>query len=101
VFALPWQRREGRGNDRLGCWGVEGCARYPSNQVDLNDNFTVLGNEGVLIMLYNEGCQELSRLHDLAASHNAVVLEDVPKDVWKLAVTLVFKAKPNAHSMCA
>jgi hypothetical protein len=36
-------------------------------------------------MLNGEGCQELNRLHDHAASHNVVVLEDVLEDVHKLA----------------
>jgi hypothetical protein len=30
----------------------------------LNDNFTVLGIEGILSMLNHEGYQELGRLHD-------------------------------------
>jgi hypothetical protein len=47
----------------------------------LNDNFAILGIKGVLNMLNDEGCQELYRLHDLAASHDATVLEDVPEDV--------------------
>jgi hypothetical protein len=51
----------------------------------LNDNFTILGIEGVLSMLNGEGCRELSQLHDLAASHDVAVLEDVPEDVRKLA----------------
>jgi hypothetical protein len=32
-------------------------------------------------MLKGKGCQELSQLRDLAASHDATVLEDVPVDV--------------------
>jgi hypothetical protein len=51
----------------------------------LNDNFAILGIEGILNMLNDEGCQELGRLHDLATSHDADVLEDVPEDVQKLA----------------
>jgi hypothetical protein len=35
-------------------------------------------------MLNGEGCQELSRLHNLAGSHDDVVLEDVLEDVHKL-----------------
>jgi hypothetical protein len=50
----------------------------------LNDNFAVLGIEGVLTMLNDKGCQELGQLHDLAASHDAAVLQDVPEDVRKL-----------------
>jgi hypothetical protein len=51
----------------------------------LNDNFVVLGIEGVLSMLNGEGCQELGQLHDLAGSCDATVLEDVLEDVHKLA----------------
>jgi hypothetical protein len=40
----------------------------------LNDNFVVLDIEGVLNMLSNEGFQELSRLHELAASLDTSVL---------------------------
>jgi hypothetical protein len=36
-------------------------------------------------MLNGEGCQELGRLHDLAGSHDVVILEDVLEDVRKLA----------------
>jgi hypothetical protein len=36
-------------------------------------------------MLSNEGCQELGHLRELAASHDASVLQDVPDDVRKLA----------------
>jgi hypothetical protein len=47
----------------------------------LNDNFTVLAVEGVLNMLNNEGCHELGRLRELAASSDASVLQDVPENV--------------------
>jgi hypothetical protein len=55
----------------------------------LNDNFVVLDIESVLNMLHSEECQELSRLHGLAASRDAVVLENVPKDVCKQAGRIV------------
>jgi hypothetical protein len=48
-----------------------------------------LGIEGVLNMLKGKGCQELSQLRDLAASHDATVLEDVPVDVHMLAGWIV------------
>jgi hypothetical protein len=51
----------------------------------LNDNFTVLGIEGILSMLNHEGYQELGRLHDQAGSKDASVLEKVAEDVHKLA----------------
>jgi hypothetical protein len=40
----------------------------------LNDNFVVLAIEGILNMLNNEGCQELSCLRRLAASSDASVM---------------------------
>jgi hypothetical protein len=40
-------------------------------------------------MLNGEGCQELGRLHDLAGSSDALVLEEVPEDVHKLAGQIV------------
>jgi hypothetical protein len=51
----------------------------------LKDNFAVLGIEGVLNMMNGKGCQELGRLHDLATSRDAAMLEGVPEDVHKLA----------------
>jgi hypothetical protein len=50
----------------------------------LNNNFIILGIEGILNMLNGEGCQELGQLCDLATSRDAVVLEDVPEDMYKL-----------------
>jgi hypothetical protein len=48
-------------------------------------------------MLHGEGCQELNRLHELVASCDAVVLENVPKDVHMLALWIVRRWwKPNA-----
>jgi hypothetical protein len=57
----------------------------------LNDNFTILGIEGVLNMLNSKGCQELGQLHDLAASCNDAALEDVPEDMHKLAGRIVWR----------
>jgi hypothetical protein len=51
----------------------------------LNDNFIILAIEGILNMLNNEGCQELGYLHELAASSNASIVQDVPDNVQKLA----------------
>jgi hypothetical protein len=50
----------------------------------LNNNFTILGIEGVLNMLNGEGCQELNQLRNLAASRDAAILEGIPMDVHKL-----------------
>jgi hypothetical protein len=76
---------------------VAGEVKTVSDTVwQLNDNFVVLGIEGVLNMLNDEGYQELGRLCDLAASHDAVVLQDVPKDVRKLTGQIVQKGwKPH------
>jgi hypothetical protein len=57
----------------------------------LNDNFILLGIEGVLSMLNGKGCQELGQLRDLASSRGVAVLEDVPDDVHKLAGQIVRK----------
>jgi hypothetical protein len=57
----------------------------------LNNNFAILGIEGVLSMLNGEGCQELGRLRDLAGSRDTAVLEDVPDDVHKLAGRIMHK----------
>jgi hypothetical protein len=39
----------------------------------------------------DEGCQELGRLHDLATSHDATVLEDVPEDMHKLVGWIMWR----------
>jgi hypothetical protein len=51
----------------------------------LNDNFTILGIEGVLSMLNGKGVQELGQLRDLAGSSDASILQQVREDVHKLA----------------
>jgi hypothetical protein len=55
----------------------------------LNDNFVVLAIEGILNMLCSTGCQELSRLHELAASSDAFITDDVPTEVQKVVGCLV------------
>jgi hypothetical protein len=57
----------------------------------LNDNFAILGNEGNLNMMNGEGCQELGRLHDLATSRDAAVLEDVLEDMHNLARWIMWR----------
>jgi hypothetical protein len=42
-------------------------------------------------MLNDEGCKKLSWLRDLAGCRDAVVLEDVPENVHKLAGQIVRK----------
>jgi hypothetical protein len=51
----------------------------------LNNNFVILSIEGVMNMLNDTGCQELSHLRGLAASSNASVVQNVPNDVRRLA----------------
>jgi hypothetical protein len=65
-------------------WVIEEVKAVPDIVWRLNDNFAILGIEGVLNMLNGEGCQELGRLHDLASSHDVAVLEDVLEDVHKM-----------------
>jgi hypothetical protein len=55
----------------------------------LNDNFVIVGIEGVLNMLNGRGCQELDRLRDLATSHGTSALEDAPDGLHKLAWQIV------------
>jgi hypothetical protein len=65
---------------------VVGEVKMVSNTVwQLNDNFAMLAVEGILNMLNNKGCQELGRLHELATSSDAAVLQNVSEDVRKLA----------------
>jgi hypothetical protein len=47
------------------------------------DNFLVLAIEGILNMLHSSSCQELPALHELAASSDAFVVENVPAEVQK------------------
>jgi hypothetical protein len=65
-------------------WVVGEVKAVPDTVWRLNDNFTILGIEGVLNMLNGKGCQGLNRLHNLAASCDTDVLEDVPEDVHRL-----------------
>jgi hypothetical protein len=43
-----------------------------------------LAIEGILNMLNNEGCQELSRHYGLTTSSDASTVQDVPDDMRKL-----------------
>jgi hypothetical protein len=69
---------------------VVGKVRSVSDTVwQQNDNFVVLAIEGVLNMLNDAGCQELSQLHRLATSNDASVIENIPSAVRKLVRRLV------------
>jgi hypothetical protein len=57
----------------------------------LNANFIILGIEGILNMLNGEACQKLNWLHDMVAFCDAAALEDVPKDVHRLAGEIVWR----------
>jgi hypothetical protein len=46
-------------------WVVGEVKAVPNTVWRHNDNFTVLGTEGILNMLNGEGCEELNRLRDL------------------------------------
>jgi hypothetical protein len=51
----------------------------------MNNNFVVLGIEGVLNLLHSSSCQELTRLRELMVSSNAFIVENVPVVVQKVA----------------
>jgi hypothetical protein len=53
-------------------WVVGEVKAVPDTVWRLNDNFAVLGIEGVLSMLNGEGCQELGWLCDLAGSRDGL-----------------------------
>jgi hypothetical protein len=55
-------------------WVAREVRTVPIIVWQLNDNFVFLTIEGVLNMLNNEGCQELSRLRELATSQDASIL---------------------------
>jgi hypothetical protein len=57
-----------------------------------------LAIEGVLNILNNEGCQELSHLLRLAASSDASITHDVPDDMQKQGAN---RAKVVEHSWAA
>jgi hypothetical protein len=80
---LPFPN-QGTEVDEMIDWVVEEVKAVPDTVWRLNDNFTVLGIEGVLNMLNGEGCQELGWLHDLAGSSDTSVLEEVLEHVHKL-----------------
>jgi hypothetical protein len=87
---LPFPVRNAKVKDLIDLVGEE--VKAMSGTVwQLNDNFIVLAIEGVLNMLNGASCQELSWLHELAASSDVSVIENVPADVRKLAVHLVRK----------
>jgi hypothetical protein len=65
-------------------WVVGEVKAVPDTAWQLNDNFTILGIEGVLSILNGEVYQEFGRLHDLAGSRDTVVLEDILEDVHKM-----------------
>jgi hypothetical protein len=54
-------------------WVAEEVKTASDTVWQLNDNFTILGVEGVLYMLNNDGCKELGHLHELATSNDAVI----------------------------
>jgi hypothetical protein len=50
-------------------------------------------------MLNGEGCQELDWLHDLVGSNDALVLEEVPEDMHKLAGWKPHGLPKDLHSL--
>jgi hypothetical protein len=65
-------------------WLAKEVKDVPDTVWRLNDNFVVLGIEGVLNMLNGEGCQELTWLRDLAISCDTAMLEDVTGLAWQI-----------------
>jgi hypothetical protein len=57
----------------------------------LNDNFVVLDIEGVLNMLHSLDCKEFSGLHQLAASSDASIIENILAEVQKIVSRLVHR----------
>jgi hypothetical protein len=90
VQCLPFPDKGAKVEEMID-WVVGEVKAVPDIVWRLNDNFTVLGIEGVLSMLHGEGFQELGRLRDLAGSSDASVLEEVPEDVRKLARRIVWR----------
>jgi hypothetical protein len=88
VQCLPFPDKGAKVEEMID-WVVREVKAVPDTVWRLNDNFHILGIEGVLNMLNDEGCQEFNRLRDLAASHDGGVLEDVPEDVHRLVGSIV------------
>jgi hypothetical protein len=77
---LPFLAKSVKVEDFLD-WVIKEVKTVPDTIWQLNDNFIVFTIERVLNMLNNEGCQELSRLHGLATSRDASVMQDVPDNM--------------------
>jgi hypothetical protein len=88
VQCLPFPDKGAKVEEMIN-WVAREVKAVPDTVWRLNDNFAILGIEGVLSMLNNEGCRELGQLHDLAGSCDAAVLEDLPEDVHKLLGQIV------------
>jgi hypothetical protein len=88
---LPFPDRGAKVEEIIG-WVVGEVKVVPDTVWRLNNNFTILGIEGVLNILNGEGCLELGQLCNIAASRDATMLEDVPKDmrmlVWQIMRSL-------------
>jgi hypothetical protein len=70
-------------------WIVKEVKEVSNTVWRLNDNFTILGIEGVLNMLHGEGCQELGQFCHLAISNDATILKDAIEYVRKLVERIV------------
>jgi hypothetical protein len=88
AWCLPIPARGAKVEEMID-WIVGEERTVPNTVWQLNGNFVILAIEGVLNMLSNEGCQELSRLSELVASQDASVLQDVSDVVWKLVGQIV------------
>jgi hypothetical protein len=81
---LPFPGKGAKVEEMLS-WVAEEVKAVPDTVWQLNDNFTILGVEGVLNILSGKWCRELIRLRDLPTSRAATILEDVPDGVHRLA----------------
>jgi hypothetical protein len=88
VQCLPFPDKGAKVEEMID-WVIGEVKAVPNTVWRLNNSFAVLGIEGVLNMLNDEGCQELGQLRDLAGSRDALVLEDVPEDVHRLVGQIV------------
>jgi hypothetical protein len=73
VWCFPFPRKGAKIEEMID-WVAGEVNTVPGTVWQLNDNFAVLAIEGILNMLSGEGCQELDHLHELAASHDIVVI---------------------------
>jgi hypothetical protein len=88
AHCLPFLARNAKVEELID-WVVGEVKTMLATVWQLNDNFIILAVEGILNMLNDAGCRELSHLHKLATSSDASIIQVVPDDVRRLAGRLV------------